>query len=43
MKLRKGMVPLLLFALVFTAWAIYTVVGNDPAPMENGQSIFDRN
>jgi hypothetical protein len=42
MKLRKGMVPLILFALVFAAWAIYTVVSNDPAPMENGESVFDQ-
>lgn len=40
MKLRKGLVPLLLFALVLAAWAIYTVVSHDPAPMENGESIF---
>jgi hypothetical protein len=42
MKLRKGMVPLILFALVFAAWAIYTVANNDSVPMENGESIFDQ-
>lgn len=42
MKLRKGMVPLILFLLVFAAWAVYTVVAHDPAPMENGASIFGR-
>lgn len=40
MKLRKGLVPLILFAAVFAAWAICTVVANDGVPMENGESIF---
>jgi len=42
MKLRKGVVPLLLFALVFAAWAVYTVATKDPVPMENGESVFDQ-
>jgi hypothetical protein len=41
MKIRKGLVPLILFALVFAGWAIYTVINNDPAPMEKeGESVF---
>ena len=41
MKLRKGVVPLILFALIATA-AAYVMFGNsDPVPMENGGSIFD--
>lgn len=42
MKLRKGMAPLILFALGFAAWAVYMVVSKDPVPMENGESIFDQ-
>jgi hypothetical protein len=42
MKLRKGVVPLVLFVVAFAAWAIYTAATNDPVPMENGQSILDR-
>ena len=42
MKLRKGMVPLLLFVVAFAAWAAYMVVSNDPVPMENSESIFDQ-
>jgi hypothetical protein len=42
MKLRKGMVPLILFVAAFAAWAAYMVVSNDPVPMENGESIFDQ-
>jgi len=40
MKLRKGLVPLLLFVAALAAWAIYTVLTNDPAPMEKGESVF---
>lgn len=41
MKLRKGLVPLILFALVFAAWAVYTVATNDVVPMEKeGESVF---
>ena len=42
MKLRKGVVPLILFAIVFAAWAAYMVVSGDRVPMENGESIFDQ-
>jgi hypothetical protein len=42
MKLRKGVVPLILFVAAFVAWAAYTVVTKDPAPMENGESVFDQ-
>lgn len=40
MKLRKGMVPLILFAIVFAAWAVYTVTSHDRVPMENSESTF---
>jgi hypothetical protein len=43
MKLRKGLVPLILFAAIFAAWAVYTVASRDRVPMEKGESIFDRN
>ena len=42
MKLRKGMVPLILFAIVFAAWAVYTVVNHERVPMENGESVFSQ-
>lgn len=42
MKLRKGLVPLILFAIVAAAVA-YTVASRDRVPMENGEFIFDRN
>jgi hypothetical protein len=41
MKLRKGVVPLLLFALAAAAYATYTFVSNDPVPMEKaGECVF---
>jgi hypothetical protein len=40
MKLRKGVVPLLLFAMAAAAWAIYTVAVHYRVPMENGESVF---
>ena len=42
MKLRKGLVPLIIFAIAATAFAAYTFLGRDRAPMENGESIFDQ-
>jgi hypothetical protein len=43
MKLRKGVLPLLLFAIAFVGWAIYTVVTTDPVPMEKeGESVFSQ-
>jgi hypothetical protein len=41
MKLRKGLVPLILFVLLFAGWAVYVVVSKDSTPMENGESVFD--
>ncbi len=41
MKLRKGVVPLIIFAIAAGAYAIYVFVSGDPAPMERpGESIF---
>lgn len=43
MKLRKGVVPLLLFAIGAAAWAIYMVASNDRVPMEKaGESVFSQ-
>jgi hypothetical protein len=42
MKLRKGLLPLIIFALAATAFAAYTFLGRDRAPMEDGRSIFDQ-
>ena len=42
MKLRKGLVPLIIFAIAATVFAAYTFFGRDRAPMENGESIFDQ-
>lgn len=41
MKLRKGIVPLILFAVAAAAFAFYTYVGQNPVPMEKeGESVF---
>jgi len=42
MKLRKGLVPIILFALAAATWAIYTFAAHDRVPMEKGESIFDQ-
>jgi hypothetical protein len=42
MKFRKGLLPLIIFAIAATAFAAYTYLGRDRAPMENGESIFDQ-
>ena len=43
MKLRKGVVPLILFAIAVLAYAIYAFAGRDRAPMEKaGESVFSR-
>lgn len=41
MKLRKGVVPLILFAIAAAAYAFYTFAGQDRVPMEKeGESVF---
>lgn len=41
MKIRKGVVPLILFLIAATAYAVYAFVGQDQVPMEKtGDSIF---
>jgi hypothetical protein len=41
MKLRKGIVPLILFAIAAAAFAIYTYAGRDRVPMEKeGEAVF---
>jgi hypothetical protein len=42
MKLRKGVVPLILFAIAAAAYAIYAIAGQDRVPMEKGESVFSR-
>lgn len=42
MKLRKGVVPLILFAIAAAAWGAYRVVTHDRVPMENGESVFSQ-
>lgn len=40
MKIRKGLVPLIIFAIAATAFAAYTFLGRDRVPLENGEQIF---
>ncbi len=43
MRLRKGMVPLILFVIAAAAFALYTFAGQDRVPIEKaGESIFSR-
>lgn len=42
MKLRKGVVPLILFVLLAAGVGVYMVMSNERVPMENGESIFDQ-
>jgi hypothetical protein len=41
MKIRKGLIPLIIFAIAASAYAAFTFLGRDPAPMEKpGESVF---
>jgi hypothetical protein len=40
MKIRKGVVPLILVAILAAGWAIYTFGMRDRVPMENGESAI---
>jgi hypothetical protein len=41
MKIRRGVIPLILFAIVAAGAAYVLFVDRDPAPIENGGSIFE--
>lgn len=42
MRLRKGVVPLIIFLLLAAGAVTYWVVTHDQVPMENGESIFQQ-
>lgn len=41
MKLRKGVVPLILFGVAAAVWAYFTFAGQDRVPLEKpGEAVF---